>query len=103
MRRGLLTTYIIALSIITWDEVKNFQRVPQPKRYLYATLVWAVLGFLADMGLDSIAVLFGVGLVLSMAYSQYANGNPLVAPNENRLPSDVNQNQQPETRRPATA
>jgi len=72
MRRlGLLTTFIAALAILTWDEVKTQQRVPKPEVYWHAVIVWAVLGVVAELGVPELAALFGFGYVLSMLYRYY--------------------------------
>jgi hypothetical protein len=68
MRFGLLATFVSAVAIITWDELKNKQRFPHPEVYVHAAVVWAILGVVSDLGAPDIAALFGLGLLLSMLY-----------------------------------
>lgn len=68
MRFGLLATFIAAISILTWDELKTKQRVPHPEVYIRAAVVWAILGLIGELGVPELASLFGLGLVLSMLY-----------------------------------
>lgn len=75
-RIGLLATFLIAVGMVTWDEVKNLHRVPFPARYLYIGIVWAVLGLISELGAPEIGAVFGVGLVVAMAYSFYTNKTP---------------------------
>ena len=70
-RFGLLITFIIAIGILTWDEIKNQQRVPVPTKYVHAAVVWGILGIIADFGAPEVASVFGLGLVLAMAYGYY--------------------------------
>jgi hypothetical protein len=75
MRQGLLVSFIAAIGLITWDELKNRQRVPHPERYVSAVIVWFILGLVAELGAPELAGLFGIGLVLTLYYSYYNNGN----------------------------
>lgn len=69
MRFGLLATFISAIAILTWDEIKNQQRVPEPQVYVHAAVVWAVLGIVSELGVPELAALFGLGYVVSMLYT----------------------------------
>lgn len=71
MRFGLLATFMLALAILTWDEVKHQQRVPHPDVYWHAAVVWAILGIASELGVPELAALFGVGYVLSMMYGYF--------------------------------
>jgi len=88
MKVGLLATYFAAISIITWDEIKNQQQIPHPQKFIYATVVWAVLGAVSELGLDDLAALFGLGLVLTMLYRFYrAPSSPPLGPADDASPS----------------
>lgn len=81
MRFGLFVTFILAMGILTWDELKNHQRIPQPQKYVHAGVVWAILGFVAEFGAPEVAAIFGVGLVLAMTYSYYNAAHTTAEPN----------------------
>ena len=76
MRTGLLATWLLALSIIGWDEIKRNNRVPQPQRFIAAGVVWAILGVVADFGAPEIATILGIGFILSMLYTYYNSQQP---------------------------
>lgn len=65
---GLLGTFVIGIGIITWDEVKNQQRVPHPERYMYVALVWGVLGIIGELGAPELAALIGLGYIITLIY-----------------------------------
>lgn len=67
--RIIVAMYIAAIVILTYSEIKQEQRMPQPKRYLYATLVFLMLAFIEMLGATSLAAAFSVGVVLAMAYT----------------------------------
>jgi hypothetical protein len=73
MRFGLLSTYVAAIAIVTWREVKLYQRTPEPKYYVRVAIVWGILGVVAELGVPELAALFGLGFVLAMLYDFYAN------------------------------
>lgn len=70
-RYALLLTFLVAVAIIAWDEIKVAQRFPMPKRFVYAAVVWGILGVIAELGADDVAAAFGVGMVLVLAYQHY--------------------------------
>jgi len=70
-RYTLLITFLAAVGMVAWDEVKVEQRFPKPARFMYVAVIWAVLGIVAEMGADNVAAAFGVGLVLVLAYQHY--------------------------------
>lgn len=69
--RSLVFTYLIAMSIITWGEIKTEQRVPKPQAYVAATVVWVLLGIVAEFGAAPVATVVGFGYILAMLYSRY--------------------------------
>lgn len=69
-RFGLLTTFGLAVALIAWHEMKYEQRVPRPERFVFAALVWAVLGVISDLFSPELATLFGIGIVLTLLYQQ---------------------------------
>ena len=73
MRFGLLSTYVAAIAIVTWREVKLYQRTPEPKHYVRVAIVWGILGVVAELGVPELAALFGFGFVLAMMYDFYAS------------------------------
>lgn len=70
-RYGLLATFLIAVAMNAWDEMKVKQRVPQPQRFVYIAVVWGVLGIVAEMGAPDLAAVFGAGMVLALAYTHF--------------------------------
>lgn len=79
MRFGLLATFIAAIGIISWDELKHKQRVPHPEVYIHAAVVWAILGIISELGVPELAAIFGLGLVLSMLYIYFKAVPPPVS------------------------
>lgn len=69
-RFGLLTTFLVAVALIAWTEMRYEQRVPRPERFVFVGLVWATLGIISDLVSPELAALFGVGLVLTLLYRQ---------------------------------
>ena len=65
---GLVATFIAAIGILAWDEVNIEKRVPMPSKFVYAGIVWGVLGIVAELGAPEIAFIFAVGILLSMGY-----------------------------------
>lgn len=72
--RVLVAMYLAAVIILSYSELKIEQRMPQPKKYLYATLVFLLLGFLEMLGAGKLAATFAVGAVLAMAYTYFVPG-----------------------------
>lgn len=73
-RFGLLTTFTMAVSMLAWREMRQEQRMPQPQKFIYAAIVWAILGVFADLGAPELATLFGIGFVIALYY----NGHTIV-------------------------
>lgn len=72
--RVLVAMYLAAIVILSYSEIKVEQRMPQPKKYLYASLVFIMLGFLEMLGAGKLAATFAVGAVLAMAYTYFVPG-----------------------------
>jgi len=68
MRFGLVGTYLAAFAMLAWDEINVEQRVPHPAKFVYASIVWGVLGIVAELGAPELAFVFSIGILLSMAY-----------------------------------
>lgn len=78
MRTGLLTTLLLAVGIISYQEMIKMQRTPKPQSFTYAVGAWSVLGLIAELGAYEIAFALGVGLILAMVYTFVLTGAPLV-------------------------
>lgn len=75
-RSALMVSFLAAIGIVTWHEIKTLQRIPHPATYVHAAVVWAILGIVSDLGAPELAAVFGAGLVLSMVYRFYTTGTP---------------------------
>lgn len=84
-RPVLFMTFLAAVGLITWQELRLYARAPRPERYVYAALVWALLGIVSEMGGDDIAAAFSVGLVLTLVYQFYRDKGSIAATQENRV------------------
>lgn len=71
--RVLTGTLFAAIALVTYEEIYKKNRVPHPQSFGHVIIVWSILGVIAELGVPEIAGLFGVGLLLSMAYSYLAN------------------------------
>lgn len=70
-RQLLVATFIAAMAMVTWSEVKDYKRTPQPARYVGAGVVYGLLGILAPFISFELAGLFGIGLLLTLLYQHY--------------------------------
>lgn len=84
-------SFLAAVGIITWQELRQFHRAPRPERFLYVAVVWGLLGVVSEVGGDDIAAVFSVGLVLTLLYSYYNNTPAVKATQAN--PVQQNQTQ----------
>lgn len=71
MRAGLLATFLAAIAIRAWDELKYEQRMPKPEVFWHIAVVWGVLGLISELGADDLAALFGLGYLLMLMYRFY--------------------------------
>lgn len=71
-RQILVTTFVLAVCIITYSEIHDQKRMPLPSRYVSAGMVWGILGLLAAFFSPQIAAMFGVGMDLALIYQHYA-------------------------------
>jgi hypothetical protein len=77
-RPALLVTFLVAVAMVTWSELKVNHRIPQPQRFVFAGVVWGVLGVVSELGGPELAAVFGLGMVLVLTYQLY-NGGGLAA------------------------
>lgn len=85
MRSGFLITAIMATSIITWNEVRNLQRMPRPEMYAYVIIVWSILAGMAELGAYEVAVALAIGIVLAMLYTHILTGKAILT--RSRVPT----------------
>lgn len=72
--RILVAMYVAAVIVLSYSEIKVQQRMPEPKKYLYATIVFLMLGFIEMLGAGSLASALAVGVVLAMGYTYLVPG-----------------------------
>jgi len=77
--RTLTTEFLIAVAVITADEIAVKGRVPLPSRYLWGGVAFAILGFAAPFITDKLAATMGAGIVLALGYQVLA---PKLGPNK---------------------
>ncbi len=75
-RRILITTFIIAVAFLTWQEIKN-KTVPRPARYVGAGVIWGLLGLLGPVLTYPVASMFSIAMLLVLLY-QTLNTTPQV-------------------------
>jgi len=62
------TEFIIALAIVTGDEVIKNGRVPLPSRYVWLGVGFGLLSFIAPFTDEKLAAVLGGGIVLALLY-----------------------------------
>jgi hypothetical protein len=67
----LLATFVAAVAMVTWIEVKRNHTVPRPQRYVSAGLLWGILGISSPVLTYSLTGLFGVGILLTLMYTYF--------------------------------
>jgi hypothetical protein len=67
----LLTTFVLAIAMLTWSEIAKNHTVPRPQRYVSAGILWSILGLLSPVLTYSLTGLFGMGLFLTLLYSYF--------------------------------
>lgn len=70
-RAILLTSFFVALAIVTYQEIHDGGQMPRPKRYFSAGLVYGLLGVAAPFISYPIAGALGVGMVLALVWQHY--------------------------------
>lgn len=70
-KRLLVTSFLIAVIMVTWSEIRDYKRVPTPQRYVGAGVAYGLLGVTAPFITFELAGLFGVGLLLTLLYQHY--------------------------------
>jgi hypothetical protein len=80
-RKLLVTSFVFAIIIAAWSEIKEFKRPPQPKRFVGAGVAYGLLGLIAPIISIELAGLFGVGLLLTLLY-QHVPHSTAEAPKE---------------------
>lgn len=64
----LLTCFLLAIAIVSWDEIKHGGMFPRPRRFIGAGLVFGILGFAAPVISVQVASVLGAGMVLALLY-----------------------------------
>jgi hypothetical protein len=75
--RKILVLWVIAIALITRDELRGGQRLPRPSRYVGSAMVYGIAAVLSEVAGD-LAVWLAVGWTLAIAYRVI--GSPTGAP-----------------------
>lgn len=70
--RKILILWVIAIAMITVDEVKGGQALPRPSRYMGSAVVYGIAAVTAEVAAD-FAVWLAVGWTLAIFYKALAN------------------------------
>jgi len=76
--RILAAAFIAAMGIVTWQELKSSANDspigwPRPSRYLGVAIVYAMLGFLAEILSGELAAVLGVGMLFGLLMQSSAS------------------------------
>ena len=71
--RKILVLWVIAIALITRDEIKSGNTLPRPSRYVGSAMVYGIAAVLSEVAGD-LAVWLAVGWTLSIAYRALAGG-----------------------------
>lgn len=66
--RILVAMFVIAVTLVTFREINVEQRMPLPRKYAAAAIVFFLLGVIDMMGASQLAATLAVGVVLAMAF-----------------------------------
>jgi hypothetical protein len=64
-------TWLLAVIVLTWQEVSKEKVIPRPARYVGAAMVWGILGFAAPAISYRIAAMMSCGMLLTLFYQMY--------------------------------
>lgn len=67
-------TFILAIALVIWDELKNNHRVPVPKRFVGATLIWGTLGLVGPLITYPLAAVLALGFLVALYYQHWKIG-----------------------------
>jgi hypothetical protein len=73
--RMIFASYVVVLAMITWREIKNPPSdnpifLPEPQRYVSATVAFGLLGLLGETLTDRLAGVLAIGLAVGMGMQQ---------------------------------
>lgn len=90
--RKILVMWVIAIALITRDEIKSGVGMPRPHRYVGSAMVYGIAAILAEFA-GPLAVWLAVGWTLSIAYTTLsADGGGKAPPGAtNRAPARMTQ------------
>lgn len=66
--KAFVTSFLVAIGLITWNEIKVFKEVPKPERYVGVGVVYGLLGIVASIGDYATAAVFGWAMVVALLY-----------------------------------
>ena len=75
----LATEFVLAVSVVTYDEIVKNGRIPLPSRYLGAGLAFGVLSIASPFISDKLAATLGAGVVLAVLFNMFP-GAPTLNP-----------------------
>ena len=84
--RKILVMWVIAIALITRDELHNGNQLPRPFRYVGSAMVYGLAAVLAEVTGD-FAVWLAVGWTLSIAYSSLAPNKAQIGAGTQRTPA----------------
>lgn len=67
-RQLLVMSYVVSIAILTWSEIRQYQRWPIPSRYTGANLVYVLLGLATPLIGWELAGVMGSGMLLALMY-----------------------------------
>lgn len=74
-RRLLVSTFLVAVALLTWNEMKVNKVMPRPQRYVGAGVIWALLALLSPVLTYSLSGMFSVGVVLMLLYKNVSSSS----------------------------
>lgn len=77
-KQVLFYTFIFAIGIITWTEMKKYHQVPRPSRYVGASLTWGLLALGAPILTYPFVSVFSLGLLLMLITSYFEPGSKIL-------------------------
>lgn len=82
-QRIITASFMIEIAFITWQEVKQNKQMPQPKRYVGAGVITAVLQLMAGFIGPELAGIFAAGFAIGIIFHEKTIVAPLPVPQGN--------------------
>lgn len=77
--RKILVMWVIALALITRDELRSGEQLPRPSRYVGSAMVYGLAAVLAELT-GPLAVWLAAGWTLTIAYKALGPAEGATAP-----------------------